>query len=147
MTGKVQKDYSLGPERRIKRRSDYLRVQSSKNKVSSRHFLLAYRPRPDVAEPSAAEEQQHRFGVTITTKVDKRAARRNRLRRRLRECYRLIRPRLVSGSFDIAIIARNGACDLSFEKLSREFKYLLYESKLLPGKRQSGEAKSKRQDL
>ena len=124
--------YSLGPARRLKRRSDYLRVQSSRKKVSSRHFLLAYQKR--AIEPSGVEESEKRFGVTITTKVHKRAVRRNKLRRRLKDCYRVTRPKLVSGAYDIVIIARAGACELPFDKLRNEFKYLLYESKLLPSK-------------
>lgn len=132
-------DYSFGPKRRVKRRVDFLRIQGAGKKFQSRHFLLIVAPNKAVAGGGNSETQptapEMRFGATITTKVDKRAARRNRLRRRLRECFRLIRPQLVGPPSDIVVIARNGSVDISFDQIRREFHYLLYQSKLLPSKR------------
>ena len=99
-------DYGLGPSRRVKRRKDYLRIQSEGRKIRSKHFLTTVAARIG----SVSESADSRIGVTITKKIDKRAARRNRLRRRIREFFRLNRSRLRP-STDIVVIALAGATE------------------------------------
>ena len=74
---------------------------------------------------------EFRFGATITTKVDKRAARRNRLRRRLRECFRHLRYRLQTPEKDLVLIAKTNATELTFEQIHKEFLYLLGRAGLI----------------
>ncbi|MBR6812135.1 MAG: ribonuclease P protein component [Oscillospiraceae bacterium] len=57
----------------------------------------------------------NRLGLTVRTKVGK-AVVRNRVRRRLREIYRLNEQRLRSG-FDIVIVARVRAVNVSYREL------------------------------
>ena len=117
-------DCSLGPKRRIKRRGDFLRIQQKGRKFRSSHFLLITSP-----NQRAGNEADSRIGVTITTKVDKRAARRNRLRRRIREVFRRERRTLLEHS-DIVLIALKGATELSFDKIRAQMRYLFYQSGL-----------------
>lgn len=105
-------DFSFGPERRIKNRKDYLRIQQGGRKLRSTHFLLAYSILQD-------KHSQSRIGVTITTKVNKSAVERNRLRRRIRELFRCHRQHLAQ-SLDLVVIALNGATDLSFNEVRGE---------------------------
>ncbi len=106
---------------RLKRRADFLRVQGSKKKFRSKFFLLALIPRERDEEPT-------RLGITITTKLDKRAVRRNRLRRRIRELYRNNLPGIPLG-FDAVIIALTGSIALSAAAIEEELCFLLRKAK------------------
>ncbi|GHU96562.1 hypothetical protein FACS1894208_11360 [Clostridia bacterium] len=61
-----------------------------------------------------------RLGLTATVKLGN-AVRRNRIRRRLRECYRGLEPSLKVG-FDVVIVARSRAYDVKFTELRREMR-------------------------
>ena len=111
---------------RVLKWRDFVRVQSSGRKARSAHFVLATLPldaRPD--SPS-------RLGVTITTKVDKLAVGRNRLRRRIRELFRRSTDRIKPG-FQVVFIALNGATNLTFDEVTEEFFVLLKRSRLYLG--------------
>ena len=60
----------------------------------------------------------NRLGLTVSTKLGN-AVRRNRIRRRLREAYRLFETKLSHG-FDIVIVARAPAFDTPFSQLQNE---------------------------
>lgn len=60
----------------------------------------------------------NRLGLTVGAKLG-HAVERNRVRRRLRECYRAFEPELKLG-FDIVIVARGGAVGREFGKLKAE---------------------------
>lgn len=60
-----------------------------------------------------------RLGLTVSTKLG-HAVVRNRMRRRLREVYRLEEGLLRSG-FDIVIVARSAAVEADFSVLRRAF--------------------------
>lgn len=62
-----------------------------------------------------------RLGLTVSTKLGK-AVVRNRMRRRLREVYRLHEEQLLAG-FDIVVVARTAAVDADFAKLQSAFRH------------------------
>lgn len=133
------RDERFGTEKRIKRRAEFLRIQSGGTKHSSRHFLLSVALRsalPETAVDSpanaAAALMRTRIGITVTKKVDKRAARRNRLKRRVRECFRKAYRRFDGPPMDLVLIARDGATECSYEQVRKEFHYLLYQAHILP---------------
>lgn len=65
---------------------------------------------------TALPDKINALGISITKKIDKRSARRNRLRRRLKE---LVRQKLgVKGL--VVIVARRGSCELSYPDIERE---------------------------
>ena len=98
------------PSARLKRRGEYLSVQTAGRKLYSKHFVILVRE---------GESTESRLGVTISRKVDKRATRRNSVRRRLREIFRNFRHQLVR-SLDIVIIARAGAVECSMSQVRKE---------------------------
>jgi ribonuclease P protein component len=55
------------------------------------------------------------------------AVARNRVRRRLREAYRLLYPSLAGG-YDLVIVGRTRAKDVRFRKLLEEMKSLLKQA-------------------
>ena len=61
----------------------------------------------------------NRLGLTVSTKLGK-AVVRNRMRRRLREVYRLHEATLHAG-FDIVVVARSAAVEADFSKLQAAF--------------------------
>lgn len=109
-------DFRLGPSHRIKRRRDYLHVQSHGRKFRSKHFLVAVCS----SKCLAGEGRNSRIGVTITRKIHKSAVRRNRLRRRIKEIYRFYKQQLAKAKIDFVIIALAGAADLEFADIKQE---------------------------
>lgn len=61
----------------------------------------------------------NRVGVTVSKKLGN-AVVRNRVRRRLREVYRLHESRFLPG-WDIVVVARSRAVDVSFPDLTRAY--------------------------
>lgn len=66
-----------------------------------------------------AQAGRNRLGFTVTAKVGK-AHTRNRVRRRLREVYRLHESGLKPG-YDMVVVARPRAVEVSYKRLETEF--------------------------
>ena len=96
--------YTKG-ERLLKRR-DYTTLSTSGKKVGTHHLLAIYK-KNNVGRP--------RLGVTVTKKVGG-AVVRNRIKRQVREYFRLNRHQ-IKASWDINIIAKKNAATLSPKKL------------------------------
>ncbi len=75
-----------------------------------------------------------RVGYTVSTKLGK-AVVRNRVRRRLREIYRLNSDKLIAGA-DIVIVARSRCVDGDYTKMERAFLHACTELGLLRGEEQ-----------
>ena len=73
--------------------------------------------------------QKNRLGITVSTKIGK-AVIRNRVRRRLREIYRLNEEKLRPGS-DIVLVARTRSRYAAYGALEREFIRLAEKLKIL----------------
>lgn len=67
--------------------------------------------------------RENRLGLTVGTKVGK-AVRRNKVRRRIREAYRLHEDRVVPG-FDVVVVARTKAAFASYSQIERDLLRLL----------------------
>ena len=73
--------------------------------------------------------QANRVGITVSKKLGK-AVVRNRVRRRLREVYRLNEEKFLPG-WDIVIVARSRAVEVSFQKLTESLLSLAERADLL----------------
>ena len=115
------------PAQRVKKRAQFLRIQSSGRKLRSPHFLFIFEPR---REPQSTKESTplNRLGVTITTKINKRSVQRNLLRRRIREIFRREFP---YGILDIVVVALNGATELTFDEVRDELRSLAIKARIL----------------
>ena len=71
----------------------------------------------------------NRVGVTVGKKLG-HAVVRNRVRRRLREIWRLNKEAMVPG-WDIILVARVRAVDMPYQKLDKMYRRLLHEAGLL----------------
>ena len=102
--------FSFGASARLKKRSEINRCRDTGEKVYSKHFLLL------VCEALTAEA---RLGITVTTKIDKRAVVRNRIKRRIREVFRLHRSQLRK-PIDIVVVARRESGTIAYRDFERE---------------------------
>lgn len=66
---------------------------------------------------------RNRLGLTVGTKVGK-AVRRNKVRRRIREAYRIHEDRLLPG-FDVVVVARTRAAHAPYAMVERDLLRLL----------------------
>lgn len=104
--------FAFGPERRLKRRTDFLRVQSIGQRAMAAHFVLLVAAR----EPAGACA---RLGIVVTKKVGN-SPERNRIKRLCRECFRTW-PGLVPDGIDLVVIARDGAAELGLAEVRAEW--------------------------
>ncbi len=111
--GAERPDERFGPERRVRKRKDFLRIQGKGRKTRAFNLLVVTVPRDD---------QQIRLGITVTTKIDKRSARRNRLKRKIREIFRRDRRYFVAHA-DVVVIALEGATTLEYEEVKRQLRF------------------------
>lgn len=94
----------------LKKNSDFRRLYSrGKNAVDAHVVVYCRRNGLD----------HNRLGYTVSTKLGG-AVTRNRVRRRLREVYRLDQDKLKKG-YDIVVVARTRAIEADFKKLEAGF--------------------------
>lgn len=94
---------------RLKKRSDFLRVQGAERKWIAKSLIVQCTPRGEDVAGGAM-----RVGLTVTKKVFPRAVDRNRVKRRLRALSADIMPAQGKAGFDYVLIGRR-------EGLTREF--------------------------
>ena len=98
---------SFKKEDRILKRSEFLELARSGRKLQNDCFIAIFKP---------GQFDRPRLGVTVTRKVGK-AAQRNQIKRLVREYFRLNRQHL-NQNWDINIVAKKKAADLSSEKVN-----------------------------
>lgn len=94
----------------LKKNSDFRRLYS-KGKSAVNSYVVVYCRRN--------REQTNRLGYTVSKKLGHAVAR-NRIRRRLREIYRLNAHRLKTG-YDIVVVARSRCVGAEYKKLEAGF--------------------------
>jgi ribonuclease P protein component len=97
--------FSFKKEDRILKRSEFLELNQSGCKLQNDYFIAFFAP---------GQRDRPRLGITVTRKVGG-AAQRNRIKRIVREFFRLSRQHLKQ-NWDINIVAKKKAADLSSEK-------------------------------
>jgi ribonuclease P protein component len=93
----------ISKQMRLRRRAEFLSVQSGGNKLHGRHVLAIARRRSDVDVPVGP---RGRLGLTVTKKVGN-AVVRNRIKRLLREWMR--RNGWVPAGWDVVLVAKDSA--------------------------------------
>lgn len=106
---------------RLKKRRDYLKVQGSDTKQVTRSMVVSV---------CRNEMEVSRLGITVSTRVDKRAVVRNRLKRRLREAGREILPPRLPAGYDIVLIGRREGLERAFKDIKGDLRYSLKKLKL-----------------
>ena len=73
-----------------------------------------------------------RIGISISTKVSKKAVQRNLIKRRIRAAFQELLPR-INGGWHIVIVVKNRAVECKYVDFLRELEQLLIESKIING--------------
>lgn len=92
----MRKAHAWPREKRVRKRCDFLEIQARGRKFHSARFIIY---------ALAGDSRPARFGITVSRKVG-RAAARNRIKRVLRECFRLC-PFGLDGLRIVAIAKKN----------------------------------------
>ena len=95
-----------------------MRIQGAKTKFRAKHFL--------VAVERSNPELKSKIGITVTTKLSKRANVRNLLKRRIREIFRQGN---VPPGFNFVVIGLTGSVELEYNQIEEELCYLLRRAK------------------
>jgi ribonuclease P protein component len=104
----------LPAEARLRRPQDFRRVYARGLRARGRQLVvIAHRRR----------ERGHRLGLSVS-KDHGRAVRRNKIKRILREAFRLARPRLP-GQYDVVLIPQSNVGKLQLAKVQAELHRLL----------------------
>ncbi|HEX5489175.1 MAG TPA: ribonuclease P protein component [Rhodanobacteraceae bacterium] len=90
----------LPPSARLRRASEFAALRNASGRVRTRHFLLRC---------TASPHGHARLGLAVSRKVSKRAVARNRIKRIIRESFRLQRAALPA--LDVLVIARPSAAE------------------------------------
>jgi ribonuclease P protein component len=105
-------DFSFKKEVRLRRRSEFLRVQDKGHKLTADCLLC-------LVLPNARPDGLTRLGLTVSTKVGPSVVR-NRIRRRLRELFRVRKASLPRG-LDMVFIARSSAAEADWPRMVRAY--------------------------
>lgn len=125
---------------RIKQRREFLQVQQGGRKHHVRHFIVFVSPRRTEVTPAGAPQAgalggpgPTRLGITVTRKIGN-AVERNRIKRLVREVFRLHRARLPEG-LDLVWVAKQQAAQASFADVLDDFEALARRSDLTRARR------------
>jgi ribonuclease P protein component len=100
--------YSFTKPDRILKRHEYMALAKSGRRIQNENFIAVFGP---------GRHDRPRLGITVTKKVGQ-AVKRNRIKRLVREFFRLNR-QFISGAWDINIIAKNQIADITSEQAYR----------------------------
>ena len=100
---------SFKKSNRLLKREDFLRIGALGRKIKTRHFIIIFQPN---------NEGLFRLGITASKKTGV-AVQRNRIKRLVREFFRLNKA-LLTDSTDYIFIAGKDAWRLSFFEMKRE---------------------------
>jgi ribonuclease P protein component len=107
---------TFGATDRLRQSADFIRVQREGVRFQTTHFVV-YGLR-------LAGTDSTQLGITVSRRVGK-AVSRNRVKRRVRECFRLIlRPMLPAGT-SLVVIARKGAATLGAPAINHELRTVI----------------------
>ncbi len=94
----------------LKKNYEFRRLYYNGKNAAGSRLVLYVRPN---------RTETNRLGITVGTKLGK-AVVRNRVRRRIREIYRLNEARLARGR-DLVVVARSRSVDAKFREMEEEF--------------------------
>ena len=105
--------FSFTKADRILKRSEFIALSKLGRKVQDTDFIAYFLP---------GQHDQSRLGITVTKKVGQ-AVERNRIKRLVREFFRLNR-HCLSGRWDINVIAKRQSAGIASEKAFRSLQNL-----------------------
>jgi len=101
----------FGAADRLRKSGEFLKLQRRGARHQSGHFVLY--------GLGGANDERSRLGITVSRRVGN-AVVRNRLKRRVRECYRLKLRAMLPAGVAMVVIARKGAGELEWMAIDAE---------------------------
>ncbi len=101
----------FGKADRLRESGEFLKLQRRGARYQTGHFVLYGLP--------GANDERSRLGITVSRRVGN-AVVRNRIKRRVRECYRRKLRAMLPAGVDMVVIARKGAGELRWMALDAE---------------------------
>lgn len=105
------RDFAFRTTDRLHRRAEFLRAQRAGIRLQTTHFVIY--------ALATTPEQAVRLGVTVARRIGG-AVVRNRVKRRVRECFRLTLREVLPVGTNLVVIARSGAGELPWTALRDE---------------------------
>jgi ribonuclease P protein component len=112
------KSFSFPKGERLLNRKDFVNLNRSAKRYRTEHFTALYKENG---------LNITRLGITVSKRIGN-AVRRNRIKRLIREFFRLNRKSFLKG-YDVNFIASRGAHDLVFKNLKEELGNLIFVKK------------------
>ncbi len=103
-------EFSFKKNERIRSQRDFLAVKKEGKRISTRNFILLVKPNG---------LHHNRLGIIASRKIGN-AVRRNRIKRCVREFFRLNKAKFAPPPKDILIIAKKGANRLDTSSITKE---------------------------
>lgn len=138
----------LPKQYRLKRRDDFSRIYQKGRRFKSAHLTLRVLKRSFVAalansvsgdELVSIQVKQHRLarlptrvGISISSKVAKRAVVRNRMRRRIQAIFRQLMAQIAPG-WDLLVVAHPTAVQCDYLQFLQELEQLLIDAEVIDG--------------
>ena len=120
---------------RLKHWQDFRHVYRKGIRRHSSHLILrAVFVCSDQAPNSRSESL---FGISISTKVSKKAVQRNLIKRRMKSAIYELLPRIQNG-WKVVIVVKSGAVECKYVDFLRELEQLLVKSKIINGYQRRG---------
>lgn len=110
------KNFSYTKKKRLLKRRDFVNLNQKGSRLYSKNFLIVIK-KNDLGFS--------RLGITVTKKIGK-AVKRNRIKRLVREFFRLNQHKLPKG-YDILIISRADVSTLKFQDIEGELGGVLFD--------------------
>ena len=120
----------LPKERRLVSDYDFRMVRRRGRKIGTPLFDLFYFERGKTSSPRSAGYPPSRFGFVVSTKLDKRAVKRNRIKRIFREGTRSVLPKIKDG-FDLVFWVRQKSLEAEPDQVRAAIKAALRRGRLL----------------
>jgi len=114
----IEHSQSFSKKERLLNRSDFVNLNRSGKRYQTKHFVVLLKPNGLGIR---------RLGVTVTRKTAK-AVKRNRIKRLIREFFRLNKGKLVQGH-DFVIIAKKDASGLNLTMVTEELGAVIFDKK------------------
>lgn len=134
--------YAYPAHLRLKQRRDFLRVQRGGAKHHLPRFIaFVSRRRSTRGEGQGEELPPTRLGITVTRKIGN-AVTRNRIKRLVREVFRLHREQLPPG-LDLVLVAKQQAAGASYADVQADFEALVARGPRLAQRKPRSRSKSK----
>lgn len=105
---------------RLRKDSDFRRVYKHGKSFANR-YLVMYIMRNNL--------EYNRVGISVSKKVGK-AIVRNKVKRRIRESFRLDVDQKIKSGYDIVFIARVAISDMQYNEINKSMKHLVNKFKL-----------------